>query len=138
LPHWDPSAIITGAAAARLTFWPTARVGDVECAVHRTRTRQPGYRFIRRVVPSELVVERSGARLTSAALTALDLAAVSGGDAIEEVLRARASTLGRLHQALDLTPDRSTGDWRVLRFTWAMLTDQPEDVIAAVCRALVS
>jgi very-short-patch-repair endonuclease len=27
--------------------------------------------------------------------------------------------------------------WRVLRFTWAMLTDRPEDVIAAVRNALV-
>jgi very-short-patch-repair endonuclease len=222
--HWDPSAIITGAAAARLTFWPAARVVDVECAVTRTRSPQPGFRFIRRTIPSELVIERSGVRLTSATLTALDLAAVSGGDALDEALRARATTLDRLHQALDLTGARrgnrerrrllldsrdepwsaaerlfhrllrqagitgwtansavtidgttyyldvafrrirlaveidgrlhhSNGTafetdrrrqnllildgWRVLRFTWAMLTDHPEDVIAAVRRALV-
>ena len=223
LRHWEPSAIIIGAAAARLTFWPTVRVTDVECAVPRARASQPGYRFIRRTIPAELVTERSGVRLTSAALTALDLAAVSGGDAIDEVLRARATTLQRLRQAMDLTPDRRgnrarrqyvldsrdepwsaaerlfhrllrqagiTGwtanfavtaggatyyldvafrrirlaveidgrlhhssetafetdrrrqnqlvldGWRVLRFTWAMLTDDPEGVIAAVRRAL--
>jgi very-short-patch-repair endonuclease len=157
-------------------------------------------------------------------LTALDLAAVTGGAAIDEVLRTRASTLPRMRRALDLSrglwgtrerrrflldsrdepwsaaerlfhrllrqagitgwsanaavtidgvayyldvafrrirlaveidgrlhhssdtafeTDRRRQNrlildgWRVLRFTWAMLTDDPEGVIAAVRRALV-
>jgi very-short-patch-repair endonuclease len=107
VPRWDPSAIITGAAAARLSFWPTVRVVDVECAVSRTRSPQPGYQFTRRTIPAELVVERSGLRFTSATLTALDLAAVTGGTAIDEVLRTRASTLPRMRWALDLT----RGQW---------------------------
>jgi Protein of unknown function (DUF559) len=63
-------------------------------------------RFSRRQLPAELVVRRAGLRFTSPALTALDLCDSLGGDAIDEALRARATTLRHLHRALDLTRAR--------------------------------
>jgi hypothetical protein len=57
-------------------------------------------------VPAELVVSRAGLRYTSPALTALDLCESHGGDAIDEALQARATTLRNLHHALQLTSAR--------------------------------
>jgi len=78
----------------------------IECAVRHSRAPQAGYRFTRRHIPPELVVNRSGLRHTSPALTALDLCAIAGGDAIDQALRTRATTLGHLHQAMELTAAR--------------------------------
>ena len=39
-------------------------------------------------------------------LTALDLCATVGGDAIDQALRTRATTLGQLYRALELTGGR--------------------------------
>ena len=45
-------------------------------------------------------------RYTSPALTALDLCATHGGDAIDHALRSRRTTLKHLHRAMDLTAAR--------------------------------
>jgi hypothetical protein len=47
-----------------------------------------------------------GLRYTCPALTALDLCDVMGGDAIDQALRTRASTLAQLYRALELTGGR--------------------------------
>ena len=78
----------------------------MECAVRHSRTPQAGYRFTRRHIPSDLVVSQSGLRLTSPALTALDLCATLGGDAIDQALRTRATTLAHLNRAMELTAAR--------------------------------
>ena len=106
LLSWDPNAVLVGAAAARVSFWPTIRVPTVTCALKHHRQPQRGFHFSRRQVPAELVVSRAGLRYTSPALTALDLGESHGGDAIDEALRARATTLQDLHRALRLTSAR--------------------------------
>lgn len=103
---FDPDAILTGAIAARLSFWPELRVETIECAVRHSRSPQPGYCFSRRQIPPELVICRGGIRYTSPALTALDLCARLGGEAIDQALRSRATTLAHLHRAMKLTAAR--------------------------------
>jgi very-short-patch-repair endonuclease len=105
--RFDRDAILVGAVAARLSFWPELQAEVVECAVRNSRAPQTGYRFTRRHIPSDLVISRSGLRLTSPALTALDLCATLGGDAIDQALRARATTLAHLHRAMELTAARA-------------------------------
>jgi very-short-patch-repair endonuclease len=106
LSRFDPDAILVGAVAARVSFWPDIRVDVIECAVRHSRATQAGYCFTRRPIPSELVTNRFGIRYTSPALTALDLCATLGGDAIDQALRTRAATLGQLYRALELTSAR--------------------------------
>ncbi|MGH3339793.1 MAG: endonuclease domain-containing protein, partial [Propionibacteriaceae bacterium] len=59
-----------------------------------------------RQIPSELVISRSGIRYTSPAMTALDLCDEMGGDAIDQALRTRATSLAQLHLAMELTGGR--------------------------------
>jgi very-short-patch-repair endonuclease len=106
LRRFDPDAILVSKVAARLSFWPELRVDVIECAVRHSRARQPGYCFTRRRIPPELVVSRAGLRLTSPALTALDLCATVGGEAIDQALRTRATTLAHLLRAMELTAAR--------------------------------
>jgi very-short-patch-repair endonuclease len=106
LNRFDPDAILVGAVAARVSFWPDLRVDRIECAVRHSRARQPGFEFSRRHIPSELVLSRSGLRLTSPGLTALDLCATVGGEAIDQALRTRATTLAHLQRAMELTAAR--------------------------------
>lgn len=105
--HWDPDAILVEESAASLTFWSQLAVPVVRVALKHARRPQPGYAFCRRQVPAELVLERSGLRLTSPPLTALDLCGRLGGEAIDQVLRSRAATLAQLGQALQLTGSRA-------------------------------
>src|SRR6185437_8876496 len=97
---------LVGPVAARLSFWPELQADVVECAVRHSRAPQTGFRFTRRHIPSDLVVRRSGIRCTSPALTALDLCTTHGGDAIDQALRTRATTLAQLHRAMELTAAR--------------------------------
>lgn len=104
--RWDPDAIFTGAAAARLSYWPEARLDSIDLAVKYQRRPQRGFRFCRRTVPPELVSERGGLRFTSPALTALDLADLDHTDAIDTALRTRAATIDAMHEALRRTAGR--------------------------------
>lgn len=106
LARWDPDAILMGSTAGRLTFWPGLASPKVECAVRWDRSPQVGFGFSRRDVPLELVVERGLLRLTSPALTALDLVATKGGDGIDHALRTRTTTLEKMWAAIELTPGR--------------------------------
>ena len=106
LIRWDPDAVLVGAIAAHVSFWPDLHVDVVDCAVRHKRAPQRGYRFTRRTIPPELVADRFGLRCTSPALTALDLCATVGGDGIDQALRARATTLAQLHRAMELTAAR--------------------------------
>jgi very-short-patch-repair endonuclease len=106
LSRLDPDVVLVGAVAARVSFWPDLRVDMIECAVRHSRAPQAGYCFSRRHIPDELVVNRSGLRYTTPALTALDLCAAFGGDAIDQALRTRATTLAQLDRAMELTSAR--------------------------------
>jgi very-short-patch-repair endonuclease len=106
LMAYDPNAVLTEAAAASVSFWPSISVGAITCAVAHHRSEQRGYQFSRRSIPAELVVERGGLRYTAPALTALDLCASVGGDGIDQALRSRHTTLRHLHRAMELTAAR--------------------------------
>ena len=101
-----PDAVLTGAAAARGTHWPEVPIDAVDAAVPGGARPQAGFRFTRRRVPPELIMERQGLRMTVPAMTALDLASSACADAIDVALRTRAATLAGLHDALRLTPAR--------------------------------
>lgn len=103
---WDRDAVLTGAAAARVSFWPTIKVPVITCAVSNRRPSQPGYCFERRVLPYQLIAEQGRLRFTQPELTALDLCVETDGESIDQVLGERAATLNQLHQAMALTGDR--------------------------------
>jgi very-short-patch-repair endonuclease len=100
-------AVLLGAAAARLSFWPDAPLDDIEAAVRGVVRPQPGFIFNRRRIVAELITQRDGLRYTVPALTAIDLATFACSDAIDTALRARAATLSGMYEALRLTPHRA-------------------------------
>ncbi len=102
----EPNAVFTRHAAASLSFWPELGVDTVVAAVPSKRLSPAGFRLERRSIPPELVRTRGHLYLTSPALTALDLVASLGGDAIDQALRTGSVTLEDLHRALELTPHR--------------------------------
>ena len=104
--HLEPAAVVTGAAAAALTWWPELRVPCVTLASTAKRVDGLGIRWERRRVPPELVLEEDGLRATAPALTVLDLLPTLGGGAIDEVLRRRAVTLAQVEEAFAMLPPR--------------------------------
>lgn len=103
---WAPDAVVTGATAGQLTFWPDVPGAEVECALPWEREPQPGFRFSRRRIAPELVLRCRGLQVTCPALTALDLAVELGGEPVDQVLRTRAATLEGLWSALARTSAR--------------------------------
>lgn len=101
-----PDAVLTGAAAARHSFWPAAPLPVVSAAVGRKVAPQPGFVLSRRVVPPELVVEQGGLRYTSPALAAVDLATAEWAEPIDRALRSRTATLSGMYEALLATSHR--------------------------------
>lgn len=96
--QWDPDAIICGRAAARSTFAPEMAVRDIEVATRRRPgVHHPRLRFSRRRIPPELQLRGH----THPTVTAVDLAATDGGEAICSVLRTRSSTISHLQQVVD-------------------------------------
>ena len=102
-----PDAVLLGAAAARQTFWPTAPLPEVEVALPVGMRPRAGYRWRRRRVPVDLVVERGGLRFSTPALTAIELASLEHAEAVDLALRSRMTTLAAMHEALRLTGHRS-------------------------------
>jgi len=102
---WRPEAVLLEEMAAALTFWPELAVSSLAFAC-KTTVRRPGLRFTRREIPSEWLTHRGELRLTHPALTALDLAATRGGDAIDRVLRSRQARIADLYAALAATGHR--------------------------------
>jgi hypothetical protein len=54
LIHWDPDAILVGAAAALVSFWPEMRISCISCSLRHQRRPQPGYEFTRRHIHPSL------------------------------------------------------------------------------------
>lgn len=102
-----PDAVLTGAAAARCSFWPAVPLRVIDVAVGHKVAPRTGYTLSRRVVPAELVDERGGLRFTSPALTALDLANAEWAEPIDRALRSRMTTLAGMHEALLATAYRT-------------------------------
>ncbi len=103
---WVPDGVLTGRAAARLTFWPEISVPVVPISFPTRRPTQPGFKITRERLPPELITEMNGLRVTVPALTALDLASSVGGEGIDRVLRLRLARLDDMAEALRLTPKR--------------------------------
>ena len=91
LRHND--AVLLGAAAARVTYWPKVPLDHIQASIPHPVRPQPGFRFSRRHIPAELIAERNGLRYSIPALTAIDLATFACSDAIDVALRVRAATL---------------------------------------------
>lgn len=105
LMRWNPNAIVTGVAAAHLTFWPELRIDEIDAACRATS--RPGFNFSRRDIPVEFVASLGDIRLGRPALTAIDLIDSHGGDAIDRALRSRRVRLADLWHALEATPCRA-------------------------------
>ncbi len=106
LARREPDAVLVRRTAAQLSFWPGLSGEEVSYALSSVRPGRRGFCHERRRVPPELVLERSGLRMSVPALTALDLCTELGGDAIDQVLRTRTATLAGLHRALEITGHR--------------------------------
>lgn len=118
---YDPDAIVVGAAAATLSWWPERGATTVDVASRGRRLDGDGIRWCQRRIPVDLTVDRSDVRFTDAALTVLDLIPSAGGNVIDEALRRGAVSLGELEALFaGMTPRR--GD--VLR---RMLLDDSRD-----------
>ena len=107
LKDLDPDAIITGAAAARLTWWPQLATDILSATRPGSLVAVPGFRWEQRDIPRDLVVDRGGLTLANAALSVLDLISDKGGNAIDEALRRKACTLPDLWAAFELTRGRA-------------------------------
>lgn len=125
--RWDPDAVITGHAAARLGYWPQAP-DEVITVITRRRLRpRPGYRFIRAHVDPQDVVERpNGTRHTSATWTALWLARWDEGEATDEALRASQTSPAALAEGLAQMKGRIGASTR--RFVADNSTEHPWSV----------
>ena len=135
LSRWDPDAVLVGRTAAQLTFWPSLPGDTVECAFRSQRDPQPGFAFVKRRVPPELVAERQGFRVSCPDLTALDLCDRVGGDGIDQGLRTRTATLHGMHEALALTGWRAGNrDRRALLLD---SRDEPWSAAERLCHRLL-
>lgn len=133
VPRWDPDAVVVGAAAARLLFWPDAPMAAIELATSR-RGSHRGYRLVRRVVRPELVTRREGVRLAIPALAALDLAGTTT-EPIDLVLRSRTATLDGLWDAFELTRGRRGNAQRLAHLIDSR--DEPWSAAERLCHRLL-
>lgn len=108
----DPDAVLVGRAAATMSYWPELPVRTLHAVTKHRRVAYRGYEFSRRALPAEVVTEIKGVRMTTPALTALDLCLELAGDGIDEALRRGAATLDDLHEALALVPHQPGNDCR--------------------------
>ena len=125
---WDPSAIVTGAAAAAATFWPHVAVPRIDVITQR-RDAPSGFALHRWRVPCEHVIEREGVRVTSPALTSVMLSRTHGGSAIDEALRSRLVTIHDLREAFEAIPTRPGNQVRA-----ALLADSKDSPWSAAER----
>lgn len=106
LSRFDPDAIVTGAEAARASWWPDCPLPWIEAYRRNAGAVQPGFRWVEGRPPIELCADVGGLRLATPALSVLDLIPTVGGRAIDEALRRKACTLAAMWAALALTKGR--------------------------------
>lgn len=104
--EWIPGGVLTGRAAARLTFWPELSTPVVSISASTTRPSRSGFQITRESLDPQFYKEVDGQRVTLPALTALDLVPEFGGEGIDRVLRLRLASLDDMTEALRLTPKR--------------------------------
>lgn len=103
---WDPDAVLVGDSAARMSFWPQLLCHSVELASRQHTIVRPGYALVRRKIHPDLIMEPQGWRMTTPAMTALDLCEDHGGNGIDIALRTRTATLEGMREALDRSGHR--------------------------------
>lgn len=103
---WDPDAVLTGATAARVTWWPEFRDDSVSASTRRQMATYPGYDVHRWEIPADLILEVEGHRVVYPSLSVLQLIPRLGPTCIDEALRRRATSIAALHDALRSTPGR--------------------------------
>ena len=119
----DPHAVVTGRAAAVLGGWDDLAAPDeVDVASMALRGPRPGFRFERRRIDPQLVRRLDGLRITTRALTALDLALELGETHLDDALR-RGVEPGALRRALALSGGRR--GWARLRRAVHAIRDRP-------------
>lgn len=103
-----PDAVLTGSAAARLSFWPDCPLGVVTVAAPAHSRRRPRTVQLEcRRIPPELVHRRDGLVFSAPSLTAVDMAVLpDGGDVIDRVLRSGMARLDDMWAAFHLQPQR--------------------------------
>jgi very-short-patch-repair endonuclease len=99
LRRYEPRAVLLADAAARHTFRPALPVTSVTAAVPRRLRPQPGFRFVRRTVPDQLVTEVGGVRTVVPALAAIE----AGPDVVDDALRRGVFDLDAMWAAFDAT-----------------------------------
>lgn len=105
---WDPDAVFTGATAAKLSWWPELEVREVTAVVRRPSERAvPGLRLSRGEIDPDLVFEKDGYRLVHPAWCALELTDTLGGEAIDQALRRRATSLKAMRWAIGVMARRA-------------------------------
>ena len=136
LHRFDPDAVLTGATALAI-LRQDAPTLPLAVAAPRHHVSNAIARFTRRQVPPELTARGGGPACTVPALTAVDLAAGDGGDAIDQVLRMRRATLTQMWLAFE-TCGRRHGDpvrRAVLRASRAEPWSRAERVAHAILHA---
>lgn len=107
-----PDAVVTGAAAAFLTWWPQVPVDAVTATRSGTSPTSPGYVWEERSLDGDLLTSVGPVMVAGPALCVLDLIPAHGGAVIDEALRRRAATLGQMWEALEKTPGRAGNQLR--------------------------
>lgn len=105
--EFRPNCVITGAAAARMLWWPDCPITAVTAALGPgVKAPTTGYIWERRTIPDEFVIARARLRIASPAVSILDLIPTLGGAVIDEGLRRRAVDVATLWRALQVMPHR--------------------------------
>lgn len=104
--RFDPDAVLVDQSAGLVHGWGR-EPREVTCASQRFSSR-PGVQVSKRLIDPSHVVTRDGWRVTNAPLTALDLAGIYGGSAIDDALRSFVplSELYRLYEETSRRPGR--------------------------------
>lgn len=103
---WKPNHVLMGPAAAQATFWPGCPVDAIDLAGAKLRSIPKGVRLHQLPVPAELQISAGIGRLTSPALTVVDLAMMGRWEALCEALRGGAVTLSDLDRSCELVQAR--------------------------------
>ncbi|MDO5082891.1 MAG: hypothetical protein Q4D89_05765 [Arachnia propionica] len=109
---WNPRAVILGASAAALTWWPGLRPTRIDAAIRPPRSVPTWLRCTELSVPPTLVWERAGLRLACPELSVLGMVEHQDASAICEAYRRRATTWAHLTEAMSLLPNRAGNQLR--------------------------
>lgn len=130
-----PGAVIIGATAARLQFWPDLDDDTVHLAPARFASAPDWLRCSQASIPAELVRWRGELRVATPALAALQLVTTLGRRPLTEALRQRATTVAELMWTLNGYGDRPGTITR--RQLLAMVRDSPWSPLEADAHALL-